>query len=175
MRALATLDPRIRDFLDVFGPARGKRLWYGGASLRSSLEQISASDAAWCAPGHDHSIWQVMLHCAYERCYVCCILQGRPTRGAFPRRGGAYPHKASWPALPEPVTESSWAGDRALLWEQHGRLLEAAAQFDPACLDAPANKRFTYIDLLWGIVMHDMYHIGEMVVLRRLLELNNRA
>ena len=162
-------DPRIRDFLDVFGPARGKRLWCGGASLRSSLEKIGAPEAAWVAAGHDHSIWQVVLHCAYERCYVCCQMEGRPTRGAFPRKG------SSWPRPPEPVTEAAWQEDKALLWDQHRRLLEAVAQFDPARLDDQANKRFTYTDFLWGIVMHDMYHIGEIQVLRRLLALRSQG
>ncbi len=162
-------DLRLRDFLDLFGPARGKRLWYGGASLRSSIQKIGAADAAWTAPGHDHSIWQLVLHCAYERCYVACQLEGVSTRGAFPRKG------SSWAPVPLPPSEAAWEEDKALLWTQHERLLAAAARFDPARLDEQATERFTYADLLWGIIMHDMYHIGEMVVLRRLVALRDKG
>ncbi len=165
--SVSAVDPRIRDFLDVSSPARGKQLWYGGASLRGSLAHIRADQAAWRAPGHDHSIWQVVLHCAHERCHARCPFEGRPMRGAFPRKGGA------WANPPEPPSEAAWEADQALLWDEHERLLEAVRRFDPSRLNELATRESTYIDLLWGIVMHDMYHIGEMVVLRRLLALRD--
>jgi uncharacterized damage-inducible protein DinB len=160
-------DLRIRDFLTAYSPPPGKRLWYGGASLLGTLRGVRADQAAWQAPGHDHSIWQLLLHCAYSRYNVRRLLEGKTERGAFPRPGGY------WARLPEVVDEASWSEDKALLRTEHQRLAEAAARFEPARLDEQATQENTFIDLLWGIVMHDLVHVGEMQVLKRLYELQS--
>ena len=114
-----------------FRASAGEMHRHGGATMRSVLRGVRAG---WRAPGHGQPIRHVMLHCPYERCYLRHVLEGRPTRGAFPRQGNAFPHSTSWPALPQPASELSWQKDQEVLW------------VDP--LDARANKRLTCMDLL---------------------------
>ena len=159
------LDARIRDFLTAFNPPPGKRLWYGGASLFGSLRGVSAAQAAWKAPGHAHCIWELLLHCAYSRYNVRRLFEGGVERGGFPRPGGYW---ARLPAVPD---AASWKADIALLKQEHERLADAVRRFDPARLDEHATQEHTFSDLLWGIVMHDLYHVGEMQVLKKLVEL----
>jgi len=159
------MDARQNDFLNQFAPPPGRRLWYGGASLFGTLRGVNAQQAAWQAPGHDHSLWQLVLHCAYARYYVRRSFAGMRERGGFPRKGGF------WANLPEVVNDQTWKEDIAILKDEHQLLVEAVKAFDPARLDEQAGQATRYIDLLWGVVMHDMYHVGEMQVLKRLYRL----
>jgi hypothetical protein len=159
------MDPRISDFLNQFTPPSGKRLWYGGASLFGTLRGMDAEQASWQAPGHDHSLWQLVLHCAYARYSIRRTLTGNPVRGGFPRQGGYWAH------LPETINAGTWKADIVLLKDEHQRLVEAVQDFDPLRLDEQSPQSCKYIDLLWGMVMHDLYHVGEMQVLKRLYRL----
>ena len=159
------MDQRLRDFLNQFNPSPGKGLWYGGASLFGTLRRLTPDQAAWRAPGHDHSIWQLMLHCAYARYSVRRAFEGLQERGLFPRKGGY------WAGLPGTVNDRTWKEDLDLLKNEHQLLVAAVTAFDPAHLDEQATPATRYIDLLWGVVMHDMYHVGEMQVLKRLYKL----
>lgn len=160
------MDERIRDFLNHFDPLPGKRLWYGGASLLGTLRGVDARQAAWQAEGHDHSLWQLLLHCAYARYHVRRSFASMQARWLFPRKGGY------WASLPEVISDLTWKQDIALLRNEHKLLVEAVKAFDPARLDEPATPASRYIDLLWGVVMHDMYHVGEIQVLKRLYKLH---
>jgi hypothetical protein len=163
------MDQRVRDFLNQFNPPPGQRLWYGGASLFGTLRGVDAEQAAWRADGHDHSLWQLLLHCAYARYSVRRSFTGNLVRGGFPRQGGY------WAAMPEVVNDQSWKADIALLKNEHQLLVEAVKAFDPNRLDEQSPQSCKYIDLLWGVVMHDMYHVGEMQLLKRLYKLQMEA
>jgi hypothetical protein len=110
-------------------------------------------------------IWQLLLHCAYSR---WCTSAAR-SRGL---RNGRFPYRGYWPAS-RSIDEASWSEDKALLRTEQQRLVEAVARFDPARLDEQATQENTFVDLLWGIVMHDLYHVGEIQVLKRLYELQS--
>jgi len=163
-----TLNERIRDFLTAFNPPPGKRLWYGGASLFGSLRGVSAAQAAWKASGQAHCVWELLLHCAYSRYNVRRLFEGGVEYGGFPRPGGY------WARLPASPDTASWKADIALLKQEHERLAAAVQLFDPFRLDELATQEHTYMDLLWGIVMHDLYHVGEMQVLKKLYLLETR-
>ena len=156
------LNLRIRDFLDVFAPPPGRRLWYGGASLFGTLRGVNAVQAVWKPEGYVHSIWELALHCAYARYNIRRSFEGRQERGGFPRKGGY------WPGMPDPADEAAWKQDVALLKEEQLRLVEAVRGFDASRLEELATQENRYIDLLWGIIMHDLVHVGEMGVIKHL-------
>jgi hypothetical protein len=63
------------------------------------------------------------------------------------------------------------ATDVALLREWHRQLLEAAAQLNPARLDERAGSgAFTVSELISGAAAHDLYHAGQIRLLRRMHE-----
>jgi uncharacterized damage-inducible protein DinB len=161
------MNKRIRDFLQVIAPPPGTRLWYGGASLFGALRGVTAAQAAFLAPGHDHSIWQLLLHCAYARYAVRRALEGSSKRGPFPRQG------SYWAKLPEEINDTTWNADKALLKNEQQQLVLAIRSFDADRLDEHTTQDHTISDLLWGIVMHDMYHVGELNVLKRVYQLTH--
>ncbi len=155
-------DPRLREILNLLDPPSGKRLWYGGASVTGCLRGVTPQQAAWRPARKLHSIWELTLHLAYWKYAVRRNLEDAP-RGGFPRS------PANWPAVPTPADAPSWKADRALLRSEHARLVEAVGAFDPRRLDkpAPGSGNYRLVDLLFGIVSHDLYHVGQIQLLKR--------
>ena len=89
-------------------------------------------------------------------------------RGSFPQKGSNWferpapgVHPGDWPA--------AWDADRRLLDEMHRQLRAAVAGFDPARLSErwEGSKYVPYEQIL-GIAMHDVYHAGQIQVLKKL-------
>ncbi len=59
-----------------------------------------------------------------------------------------------------------------MLRSENNQLVEAVRAFDPRRLDevAPGSGNYRFVDLLFGIVSHDLYHIGQIQVLKRLCQ-----
>lgn len=156
-------DPRLREILNLLDPPAGKRLWFGGASVAGCLRGVTPEQADWKPAPKRHSIWELTLHLAYWKYAVRRNLEALP-QGAFPRS------PSNWPAVPQPADAPHWTADRALLRSQHAQLVEAVRVFDPRRLDkpAPGSKAYRFVDLLFGIVSHDLYHVGQVQLLKRL-------
>jgi hypothetical protein len=124
---------------------------------------LGAEQARWRpAPGR-HSIWELAIHCAYWKSVVrrriSATNAGRFTRGP-----------ANWPAVPEPADAGAWKVDLRLLQDEHRRLRAAVAALGPADLHRPAaGQKRPRIAHIHGIAMHDVYHAGQVRLLRRLM------
>lgn len=156
-------DQRLREILNLLEPPAGKRLWYGGATAVGCLRGVTPEQAAWRPARKRHSIWELTLHLAYWKYAVRRNLVALP-QGTFPRS------PANWPAVPKPADAPHWKADRGLLRSEHVELVEAVRAFDPRKLDkpAPGSGNYRFVDLLFGIVSHDLYHVGQIQVLKRL-------
>ena len=70
-----------------------------------------------------------------------------------------------WPQPGEGA--AAWEGARASLDRAHARLLEVIARFDPARLDQPPAGGSSAYVLMHGIIQHDLYHAGQIALLRK--------
>ena len=135
-----------------------KKTWHG-PNLRQSLKGVSAKQAAWRpAPGR-HNIWELTVHAAYWKYAVRRKLDGGK-RGGFVLKGSnffARPEKGK-------ATESDWRADRAILEKEHRALVESARKI----LASPTAEK--HLPMLYGIAFHDVYHAGQIRLLRRLQE-----
>jgi uncharacterized damage-inducible protein DinB len=158
-------DPRLREILDLLDSPAGKRLWYGGATVVGCLRGVTPEQAAWKPARKRHSIWALTLHLAYWKYAVRRSLETLPS-GTFPRS------PANWPAVPKPADASRWKADRSLLRSEHLQLVGAVRALDPLRLDevAPGSRNYRVVDLLFGVVSHDLYHVGQIQLLKRLYE-----
>ncbi len=156
-------DPRIEEILNLLQPAKGKRLWYGGATAAGSLRGVDHDQAAWRPGPGRHPIWGLVLHLAYWKYAVRRIIEDSP-KGAFSRK------PSNWPAVPEPADEKAWKQDRRLLGEEQEKLLAVIRGFDPKRLDeiAPGSGSYRFCDLMFGVSTHDLYHTGQIQLLKRL-------
>ncbi len=156
-------DPRLDEALHLLAPPPGKPPWAGGATPLGCLRGVGAEQAAWKPAPDRHSIWELALHIAYWKYAVRRNLEDAP-KGGFPRA------PSNWPRVPDPAGEAAWKADRALLRDEHEKLVEAVAAFDPRRLDegAPGPRAYRFADLVYGIAMHDSYHVGQIQLMKRL-------
>ena len=73
-----------------------------------------------------------------------------------------------WPALPPVLDEAAWKHDVAILETEHAAFIDLIAELTPKDLSATLPSRRTAGDQLLGAALHDTYHAGQMVMLRRL-------
>lgn len=144
-------------------PSPGRKNWHGGPSPVGALRGVDAEQASWRATPRRKSIWELALHIAYWK----YTIRRHLVAGDHPR----FPRSpANFPRLPAPADEAAWAADVALLRREHEDLVEAVRGFAGRRLGAvpPGGKRWTYGELVLGIAAHDIYHTGQIQLLKRL-------
>jgi hypothetical protein len=153
----------LSHLLAIIDRAYDRASWHG-TNLRGSVRRMTAPEAAWRpAPGR-HNAWEIVVHAAYWKYVVRRRLTGEP-RGSFPLKG------SDWFVRPAPASSSEvdWAADLALLDEMHAALRRAAGQLRVRDLPARAGgSSVTTFDLVAGIAAHDLYHAGQIQLLKRL-------
>jgi hypothetical protein len=152
-------DPRAV-LLGMLDQAFDHRAWHG-TNLRGSLRGVRPAWALWRPHPDRHNIWEILLHCAYWKYAVHRRLVGGIKRGSFPRE------PSNWPALPIHPHRTAWRADIALLDESHRTLRDAVAAVDPARLSL-RRGRWNLADHIAGIAAHDVYHAGQIQLLKRL-------
>jgi hypothetical protein len=135
-----------------------KKTWHG-PNLRQSLKGVSAKQAAWRPGRGRHNIWELAIHAAYWKYAVRRRIDGGQ-RGGFVRKGHNF---FSRPEQGK-ASESAWRADRALLENEHRAMVESIRKL----LKSPQGKKS--LPMLYGVAFHDVYHAGQIRLLRRLQE-----
>ena len=151
----------LQQLLFLIDTAYDRVSWHG-PNLRGSLRGMTPALAAWRPAAGRHNIWELIVHAAYWK-YVAWRRLTRAKRGSFPLAGSNF--------IQRPVTKTARAlrDDLALLDEMHRVLREAAAAVRPADLDTGSGQRgVTKRALLSGVAAHDLYHAGQIQLLKRL-------
>ena len=156
------MDERVRLLLEVFDQAYTAPSWHG-TPLKGTIRGITARQALWRPGPKRHCIWELVLHAAYWKCMVRRRLLRDPNI-SFPRDG------ANFPALPERTDDPAWKRDRTLLDEQHTLLRNAIARLRPEHLDRRGwRSKWRIKAEVYGIASHDLYHAGQIQILKRLM------
>ena len=145
------------DLLDIFEEGFARKTWHG-PNLWQSLKGVTAEQAAWRPGPNRHNIWELTLHAAYWKYAVRRRLEGGK-HGSFALTGSNF---FSRPETGK-FSEAAWRADKALLMKEHQALHEA--------ISAALKKRVTAKQrrMLWGVAFHDVYHGGQIRLLRRLM------
>jgi len=143
--------------LTLLDEAYEKHTWHG-PNLKQSLRGISAKEAAWRPGAGRHNIWEVTLHAAYWKYAVRRRIEGGK-HGSFALKG------SNFFARPErgKENEAAWSDDKELLQREHGALRGSIERV----LQTRRGERL--LGQLWGIAFHDIYHAGQIRLLRRLM------
>lgn len=137
------------------------KAWHG-PNLRGALRGLTAEQAAWRPGPGRHNIWEIALHAAYWKYAVRRMLTGEK-RGSFPAAG------SNWLRRPESPTQKAWRADLALLAAEHRRLRAAVASLPDAALSRrPRGSRYPAATLIYGVASHDLYHTGQIQLLKAL-------
>jgi uncharacterized damage-inducible protein DinB len=156
-----SIPPEITEVLRLLDEGYEKRAWHG-PNLRGAIRGLSARQAAWRPGSGRHSIWELVIHCAYWKYAVRRRILGEK-RGSFPRKG------SNWFAHPNQESEAAWRQDIALLADMHRQLRGAVAGLKARDLDQlPRGSRVSTRSITAGAAMHDVYHAGQIQFLKRL-------
>jgi uncharacterized damage-inducible protein DinB len=139
--------------------AYNRRSWHG-TNLRGSLRGLTPETAAWRPRPERHSVQEIVVHAAYWKYVARRRLRGEK-RGSFPLEG------SNWFARPQ-ADADSWKADLGLLDQCHRRLRETVAGLDPKRLRRTVSGSTTALALVTGIIAHDLYHAGQIQLLKRM-------
>jgi hypothetical protein len=145
------------------------KAWHG-TTLLGSLRGVSAATAERRPAPSRHNIWEIAVHAAYWKYAVRRLLTGEK-RGSFVFKG------SNWFPRPGPAGTASdvrsldrqWADDVKALVEEHRRLREAIVQCPEAALSKRLKgKAYDAAFTIRGIAAHDLYHAGQIQLLKKL-------
>jgi hypothetical protein len=156
-----TRTSEIELLLQLLDQAYDRKAWHG-PNLKSSLRRVTAAQAAWRPGPRRRSIAEIAVHCAYWKYAAHRRLTGGK-RGSFAMKG------SNWFALPDPLDDATWRDYLKLLESTHRELRTAVASLSPKqLLGVPKGSRVTNLALIQGIAAHDLYHAGQVQLLKRL-------
>ncbi len=133
------------------------------------VEDLSADLAARQAAGFPHSIGQLVFHMNYWMDYELHRI-----RGEHPK----YPdhNSESFPPAPSPLDEEEWQHMReqfvSLLADYAGLAQSSRVELDrqiDAVHEGDTKVAGTLESVLWQMVAHNSYHIGQIALVRRAL------
>jgi hypothetical protein len=157
------MDEPIALLLHALDEAFDRRSWHG-TNLRGSIRGLGVGDVMWRPGPGRHNIWEVVVHAAYWKYAVRRRLTGEK-RGAFVLKG------SNWFERPGglPGRDAQWKADVALLAAEHRALRQAVERVPPSTLDrCTPGSRVPNRMLITGIAAHDVYHAGQIQLLKRL-------
>ena len=143
--------------LALLDEAYKKRTWHG-PNLKQSLRGVTAKQAGWRPGPGRHNIWEVALHAAYWKYASRRRIEGGK-RGSFALKPSNFFLRPG----PGANTEAGWSADKELLEREHRPLRQAVANLR----QTPQGEKL--LPQLWGIAFHDIYHAGQIRLLRRLM------
>lgn len=133
----------------------------GFLPLKQALDGLTAEQASWRPSADAHSIWQLVNHITYWNEYVLQYMRGKGKT--------AIGNDETFGEPGNPADDSAWehAVKRAdEVCREMRRAVEAASESD---LDRTLDGQDMPLKVLLGdIAIHDAYHIGQIMYVRKL-------
>jgi uncharacterized damage-inducible protein DinB len=134
------------------------RSWHG-PNLLGAIRGLTPAEAFFRPGAGRHSVYDLVLHAAYWKYVARRRLTGEK-RGSFPVKGSNF--------FPEPKAKDARAvrEARTLLEDTHRTLRDAVEAMPDAAFSA-RHGRWTAEELIAGVAAHDLYHAGQVQLVKR--------
>jgi uncharacterized damage-inducible protein DinB len=131
--------------------------WHGPALLELLADVDAATAAAKPLP-HVHSIWELVLHVAVWDDAALRRLDGKRWQPTG---------LANFPPVSAPA-EAAWRSAKVEARRTHDTLVETVAALPDSRLgDRVPGKRYDFYHMLHGIAQHELYHAGQIAILKK--------
>lgn len=130
--------------------------------LSVALEGVTAETAAWEPRGGGNSIWQTVLHINYYNERLLKRLTGEPLGITLPT------NDATFEGAGGSADEEQWQDTVRRTHELAAKLREVIARYSDEDLEKPYGN-WTVGEELATWMLHDAYHSGQVVLIRRQL------
>jgi uncharacterized damage-inducible protein DinB len=132
--------------------------WHGPAVLELLVDVDAATAAARPIVGV-HSIWELLLHIAVWDNAGMVRLTGKKWQPAG---------LDNFPELPAKPTEDAWRKAVATVKRTHEKLVKTVAALPESRLrDRVPGKRYDFYQMFHGIAQHELYHAGQIAILKK--------
>lgn len=143
-----------------------KPAWHG-PNLRSALRGLNTQQAIWRPADGRHNIWEIAVHTAYWK-YAVTRRLTQSKKHSFPEKGRDWFVRGGT-KLANREAAKRWKSDLALLKRMHQELRKAITNLkDLDSTRSVRGNRPKVIRNVIGIAMHDVYHAGQIQLLRKL-------
>jgi uncharacterized damage-inducible protein DinB len=158
MRAGAQAPTECAGIADQLQRAFYGSAWHGPA-IMEILADVDAFTAAAKPIANVHSIWELLLHVAVWDAAALTRLSGskcQPTGDA------------NFPPVMRPM-EAAWRKAVSDAKRTHDKLVKTVSGLpDERLRDRVPGKRYNFYHMLHGIAQHELYHAGQMAILKKL-------
>jgi uncharacterized damage-inducible protein DinB len=132
--------------------------WHGPAVLEL-VNDVDAATAAARPVADAHSIWELLLHIAVWDQAGLIRLAGQKCQPTG---------TDNFPLIPSKPTEASWRKAVAEAKKTHEKLVKTVAALPESRLrDRVPGKRYDFCHMLHGIAQHELYHAGQIAILKK--------
>lgn len=129
--------------------------WHG-PSIFKLVEALSLDEAIDRPLPHRHTIWEILNHVVFWIDMAKQVLRGR----AHPKIG----ELDDWPSMG--VSAEEWRSSVRALTDSKRELVEAIRNFNKGFDEKIVPDDFTYGWMLEGLCNHNLYHTGQIIILR---------
>ena len=152
---------QIQEKIEQFARVYGESPWYGD-SIQQIVNQVTEEAAFWQPTKNAHSIAQIVWHMVYWRHALIKRLEGdvayKPSMKS----------EDNW-SINENIKNSSWGKIKELLAESQEKIITLLKKQDDSLLDKAYSEKASYLDVINGIFQHDLYHLGQIAYLNKML------
>jgi uncharacterized damage-inducible protein DinB len=133
------------------------RSWHG-PNIRNALDGVDLAQARAKLLEERHSIWELVNHINYWMGETLNVLRG----GSIPK----MEEVDDWP--PMGGTAEEWEASKAALDRTVNQLLDALVGFgEERLMELVPGRDYTYRTLLHGTLHHNLYHAGQISILKK--------
>ncbi len=152
----------VERILDQLKRAYEGNAWHG-PSVKEALAGVTPALANARPLANAHSIWELVRHIAVWE-------DGGRRRLEGDRAAIEVSSPEDWPPATD-TSDGAWEEAKAALDRVHQRFIEAIKRVPDSRLDEPILEGMstTYVTL-HGVIQHDLYHAGQIAMLKKALQ-----
>lgn len=151
-------NPKLNLYAAQFAAMYNGLPWYGD-SICQILENVTPAKAYWQPTRDAHSIAQLVSHMIYWRQTLIKRLDGdmeyKPSMKS----------EDNWKSN-ELLKKVGWKSLRKSLDQSQTKLLNLLAKQNDTLLKKKYSEKASFLDLINGILQHDLYHTGQIAYLK---------